>query len=361
MGQGTMTSLSMLLAEELECDWKNVRAEFPGVDPAYGNQGVFGSNSIRSSWTPLRMAGARAREMLVAAAAERWRVQPSQCQAESGFVVNRVPGERLSYGALADAASTLPVPEQVTIKAPASFRLFGRALKRLDTPSKVDGSAVFGIDVRRPNMLYAVVARCPVIGGTVRTFDDTKTRAIGGVKHVVKVSTGVAVIADNTWDAMQGRRVLDVTWDEGPNASVSSASIRQLFADLASRPGLEVRNVGDVAAALAASANTFEAVYDAPYVAHAMMEPLSCVAEVSADRCEVWASTQAQTSSRAAAAAAAGLPPDRVQVHTLFLGSGLGRRTKLEYVTEAVEAAKAAGVPVKVTWSREDDIQHDHY
>ena len=362
MGQGTMTSLSMLLAEELECDWTKIRPEFPGVDPAaFGNQGVFGSASIRSSWGPLRTAGARAREMLIAAAAARWNADPGQCRAENGFVIHRASGERLSFGALAEAASKLPVPERVTLKDPSAFRLIGTSPKRLDTPSKVDGSARFGIDVRLPGMLYAVVARCPVIGGTVSTFDDTKARAVPGVKQVVKVSTGVAVIADNTWSAMEGRRALAVVWDEGPNAAVSSASIRQTFVDLAERPGLEVKNVGDAAAALTAAATKVEAVYDAPYVAHAMMEPLSCVADVRADSCEVWASTQAQTSSRSAAAAAAGLPPERVKVHTLLLGTGLGRRTKLEYVTETVEAAKAAGVPVKVTWSREDDIQHDHY
>ena len=341
-----MTSLAQLLAEELECDWKNVRTEFPGVDPVYGNQGVFGSASIRGQWTPLRTAGATAREMLVSAAAQRWNVDRAQCRAESGFVISN-SGQRLSYGALADAASKLQAPASVTLKERSAFKIIGTRQKRLDTPVKVDGSAVFGIDFRLPNMLYGVVARSPVFGGTLKSFDDAKARAVPGVKHVMRVSTGVAILADNTWSALQARRVLDVTWDEGPNADLSSAGIRAAFVDLASRPGLEARKEGDAAAALASATNKLEAVYEAPYAAHALMEPLACVADVRADSCEVWASTQAQTFSRATAAQAAGLPPDRVKVNSLFIGSGLGRRTRLEYVAETVEAAKAAGVPVK--------------
>lgn len=360
MGQGTMTSLAQLLAEELECDWKKVRTEFPGVDPVYGNQGVFGSQSIRGQWTPLRTAGATAREMLVSAAAQRWNVDRAQCRAENGFVVNGA-GQRLSYGALADAASTLQAPANVALKERSAFKIIGTRQKRLDTPAKVDGSAVFGIDFRLPNMLYGVVARSPVFGGTLKSFDDTKARAVPGVKHVMRVSTGVAILADNTWSALQARRVLDVTWDEGANANVSSASIRAAFVDLASRPGLEARKEGDAAAALSSATNRIEAVYEAPYAAHALMEPLACVADVRADSCEVWASTQAQTFSQATAAKAADLPPNRVKVHSLFIGSGLGRRTRLEYVAETVEAAKAAGVPVKITWSREDDLHHDAY
>ena len=359
MGQGTMTSLAQLLAEELECDWKTVRTEFPGVDPVYGNQGVFGSQSIRGQWMPLRTAGATAREMLVSAAAQRWNVDRAQCRAENGFVVNG--GQRLSYGALAEAASKLPAPANVALKERSAFKIIGTRQKRLDTPVKVDGSAVFGIDFRLPNMLYGVVARSPVFGGTLKSFDDAKARAVPGVKHVLRVSTGVAILADNTWSALQARRVLDVTWDEGANANVSSASIRAAFVDLASRPGLEARKEGDAAATLSSATNRIEAVYEAPYVAHALMEPLACVADVRADSCEVWASTQAQTFSRTTAAQASGLPPDRVQVHSLFIGSGLGRRTRLEYVAETVEAAKAVGVPVKITWSREDDLHHDAY
>jgi isoquinoline 1-oxidoreductase beta subunit len=360
MGQGTTTSLPMLLAEELECDWTKVRTEFPGVDPAYGMQGVFGSNSIRQSWTPLRTAGARARTMLIAAAAQRWNVAPAECRAENGFVIDRA-GQRLSFGALAHAASKLPAPETVALKDPSAFRLIGRPLKRLDTPAKVDGSARFGIDVRLPNMLHAVVARCPVVGGTLKAFDATKANAIAGVRHVAPISTGVVVIADNTWTAMQARAALDITWDEGPNASRSSANIREMFAAMAERPGLEARRDGDAAAVLARTATTIDRVYEAPYAAHVMMEPISTVADVRADGCDVYAATQVQTFSRNTAATASGLPREKVRVHTTFLGSGLGRRSRTENITEAVEASKLAGAPVKVTWSREDDIQRDHY
>ncbi|MEO8480682.1 MAG: xanthine dehydrogenase family protein molybdopterin-binding subunit [Acidobacteriota bacterium] len=361
MGQGTVTSLSMLIAEELECRWESIRNEFAPVEPAYGVIGVYGSNSIRTSWQPLRLAGATAREMLVSAAAERWGVDRSLCHAENGTVVNRSSGARLTYGALAEAAAKLPVPATPALKSPSAFKLIGSSPKRLDTPAKVDGSATFGIDVRLPGMLYAVVARSPVFGGKLSSVDATKAKAIPGVKQVLQVSTGVAVIAENTWSAMEGRRALTLTWDEGPNASASSAGIRELFVKLAAQPGAEAARVGDPAAALASAAKRVDAVYEAPYLAHAPMEPLNCVAHVTASSCEVWVSTQAQTSARDIAARASGVPPVNVKVHTLFLGGGFGRRAQVDYIGEAVEIAKALNVPVKVTWSREDDIRHDLY
>jgi isoquinoline 1-oxidoreductase beta subunit len=361
MGQGTVTSLSMLLAEELECDWKNIRTEFPGVNPEYGsNQGVVGSASIRSSWEPLRKAGATAREMLISAAAQKWGVDHSACRAENGVVINASQA-RLTYGSLAEQASKLPAPTNVTLKDPSRFRLIGKPTKRLDTPPKVDGSARFGIDVRMPGMLYAVVTRCPVFGGKVASFDADKAKATPGVKNVVQISTGVAVVADNTWSAMQGKRVLQIQWNEGATAPVTSAGITKSFADSMRQPGAEARKVGDAITQLANASKKIEAVYEAPYLAHAPMEPLNCTAVVRPDSCEVWASTQGQTAARAAAAQVTGLPLESVQVHTEYMGGGFGRRARADYIGEAVEVAKAMGVPVKLTWSREDDLQQDYY
>ncbi|HMC62851.1 MAG TPA: molybdopterin cofactor-binding domain-containing protein, partial [Candidatus Solibacter sp.] len=251
MGQGTVTSLSMLLAEELECSWKNIRTEFPGVSGEYGpSQGVVGSQSIRGSWESLRRAGASAREMLIAAAAQKWGVNKSSCRAESNAVINTTSNARLSYGSLAEAASKMLAPSNVTLKDPAQFRLVGKATKRLDTPAKVDGSAAFGIDVRLPGMLYAVVERCPVFGGKAASFDATRAKAVPGVKNVFQISAGVAVVADNTWSAMQGRRVLQVKWDEGPVASVNTPGISRRFAEATLQPGAVGRKEGDAAGAL---------------------------------------------------------------------------------------------------------------
>jgi isoquinoline 1-oxidoreductase beta subunit len=363
MGQGTVTSLSMLLAEELECDWSRIRTEFPGVNPAYGGfQGVVGSQSIRSSYVSLRQAGASAREMLVAAAAQKWGVDKSACRAENGTVTNASSNARLTYGSLAEAAAALPAPSGVALKDPAQFKIVGKARKRLDTPGKVDGSITFGIDVRLPNMLYAVVERCPVFGGTVASFDDTKTKATPGVKSVVRISNGVAVVADSTWAAMEGRRKLAVKWDEGKVAAHSTPDIVQSFAEAAQQGGAApLRTVGDAAAALAGAAKQLAAVYQTPYLAHAPMEPMNCTAWVRPDGADVWASTQMQTPARQIAAQKCGLPPEKVQLHTEYMGGGFGRRGAVDYIGEAVEVAKSLSVPVKVTWSREDDMQHDFY
>jgi isoquinoline 1-oxidoreductase beta subunit len=363
MGQGTVTSLSMLLAEELECDWSKIRTEFPGVDRAYGGfQGVVGSQSIRSSYISLRQAGASAREMLVAAAAQKWGVDRSACRAEKSTVVNTATNARLTYGSLAEAAAKLPAPANVALKDPSEFKIVGKSRKRLDTPGKVDGSIVFGIDVRLPNMLYAVVERCPVFGGTVASFDDTKAKATPGVKSVVKISNGVAVIADSTWAAMEGRRKLVVTFDEGKVAANSTPGITKSFADAVAQGGAApLRTVGDAAAALASASRKLEAVYQTPYLAHAPMEPLNCTAWVRPDGADVWVSTQMQSSAQQIAAQKSGLPPAKVEVHTEYMGGGFGRRGGVDYIGEAVEVAKSVDVPVKVTWSREDDMQHDTY
>jgi isoquinoline 1-oxidoreductase subunit beta len=362
MGQGTVTSLSMLLAEELECDWKKIRTDFPGVSPEFGrNQGVVGSASIRSSWEPLRRAGATAREMLKEAAARQWGVDRAALRAENGFIVNPANGARLSYGSLAVAAARVPPPEGVALKDPSQFQIIGKPTQRLDTPSKVNGSAVFGIDVRLPGMQYAVVARCPVFGGKVARFDASKAKAVPGVKQVFPISSGVAVVADNTWSAMEGRRALEIDWNEGPVAAVSTESLTKTFAGLMSQPGQTARKVGDAEAALAAAAHKLEAVYQVPFLAHAPMEPLNATARVRHDSCEVWASTQGQTAAFNEARRITGLPPDAIKVYTEYMGGGFGRRARSDYIGEAVEVSKAAGVPVKLTWSREDDIQQDWY
>jgi isoquinoline 1-oxidoreductase beta subunit len=361
MGQGTVTSLSQLLADELDCDWGKFRTEFPPIDPAFGFQGVVGSQSIRTSWTPLRKAGAAAREMLVEAAAQNWGVDKSQCRTASGFVVNTSTNARLSYGKLASAAAKLPVPTNVTLKDSSQFRFIGKPIKRLDTFNKVTGRTQFGIDSRRPGMVYAAVARCPVFGGKAASFDATKAKAFSGVKQVVQISRGVAVVADNTWSAIQGVKLLDIKWDEGPNANQNSANISKIFADKAQNPGVEVLRTGDPPKALASAATKVEAVYEVPFLAHATMEPMNCTADVRADGCDVWASMQMQTMSQAAAAQASGLPPEKVHIHSEFMGGGFGRRGMTDFVSEAVELSKAIGAPVKVTWSREDDMRHDNY
>ena len=366
MGQGVVTSLAMLAAEELECDWRKIRTEFAPADKAYinplfGLQGTGGSTSVRGSWEPLLKAGATAREMLIEAAATKWGVEKSECRAEHGVVIHTASKRRLSYGMLADTARQLAPPKNVALKDPKSYRVVGKARKRLDTPDKVNGRTQFGMDVRLPGMLHAVVERCPVFGGKVASFDATKAKAVPGVRQVIQVSNGIGVVADNTWSAMEGRRALEVKWDEGPNASVNSASISKLFAERAGQPGAVARKEGDAAAAFSAVAKKIEAVYEVPYLAHATMEPMNCTAHVRADGCDVWAPTQFQTFTQATAAKLAGLKPEAVQVHTTFLGGGFGRRSELDFVVDAVELSKAAGAPVQVTYSREDDMQHDYY
>jgi isoquinoline 1-oxidoreductase beta subunit len=360
MGQGTVTSLSQILTDELDCDWSKVRTEFAPVDPSsYGPmQGVFGSTSIRAMWMPLRQAGATARAMLVQAAAEKWSVDQAQLRTENGFVVGPSSEMRASYGSLADAAMKLPVRAHVAVKDPKTFKLIGTSAKRLDTRDKVSGATKFGIDAQLPGMLYAVTERCPVFGGKVAGFDASKAKAVAGVKEVVQISNGVAVVADNTWSAMQGRRALSIKWDEGLNANLSSSTIRERMAELAEKSGLVGNSVGDAAGVIAAAAKKLDAVYEAPYLAHACMEPLNCTASVTADSCEIWAATQMQSGARQTVAQITGLKPEQVRVNSMFMGGGFGRRGGVDFVGEAVEVAKAVGKPVKLTWMREDDIQN---
>jgi isoquinoline 1-oxidoreductase beta subunit len=363
-GQGTETSIAMLLAEELECDWSRIKTEFAPINAAwYGGalQGTFGSLAIRTSYEPMRRTGAAAREMLKQAAAARWGVDVSLCAAGNGTVVNLKTGAWLTYGSLAEAASRLPVPSNVPLKDPSRFRLIGKATKRRDTPAKVTGRATFGIDVRLPDMVHAVVARCPVFGGSVASFDATKARTVTGVTDVVQIPQGVAVIASNTWAALEGRRLLQVQWNEGPNARLTSANIRDLFVGLIAKPGAVAQHRGDGAEALGRAAKTLEALYEAPYLAHARLEPYACVAHVKGGECEVWTGTQIPGQAHSDAVQASGFAPANVRVHTTYMGGSFGSRGGGAFVSEAVEIAKRVGVPVKLTYSRDDELQHDLY
>src|SRR5688572_4043593 len=367
MGQGVMTAMPMLLAEELDIEWASITTEWAPADARYGNpnfggqQLTAGSNSTRGMWKLLREAGATTRAMLVSAAAKDWGVAESACSTQKGVVVHTASGRRATYGSLVDKAAALPVPKNVPLKDPKAFTLLGTDVPRLDIPAKVNGSAEFGADVKRPGLLVARVVRCPVFGGKVASFDADKAKAVPGVKHVVQISTGVAVVADGYWAASQGVKALQVTWNEGPLANLSSAEITKRYAELAAKPGVSARNDGNFDTAFASGAKKIERVFEAPYLAHACMEPMNCTAHVTAERCDVWAPTQSQTATQQAAMVASGLPQPKVFVHTTYLGGGFGRRGEADFVTDAVETSKAVGAPVKVMWSREDDIQHDFY
>ncbi len=368
MGQGIYTSLPMLLNEELEADWARVRVESAPVDavynhPVFGIQMTGGSTTSPSEWVRYRKMGALARTMLVQAAAQRWNVGVSECTVEKGVVFHDASHRRASYGSLAEAASKLTPPADVTLKVAKDFTLIGKPTLRLDTPSKVNGTAEFGLDVHLPGMLTAVVARPPVFGGKVVKVDASEALKIPGVKAVEQIPSGVAVIAEGFWPAKLGRDKLKVDWDLGPNADLTSEQMFRDFAETAMKPGLIARKVGDPVAALGGAAKTITAEYDVPYLAHCMMEPLNCVVDLRADRCEIWTGTQFQTGDCAAAAKTAGLPFNKVQIHTTLLGGGFGRRANpaSDFVVEAVEVAKVAKAPVKTVWTREDDLKGGWY
>jgi isoquinoline 1-oxidoreductase subunit beta len=368
MGQGVYTALPMLVAEELDADWSKVRVESAPVDPAYnhtafGMQMTGGSTSTWSEYDRLRKAGATARAMLVAAAAETWKVDPASLRTQNGYVIHDATNRRLSYGQLAEKASTMTPPQNVALKDPKDFKLIGRPTKRLDTPEKTNGKGKFGLDVTVPNMLVAVVARPPVFGGKVRSFNADRARAIAGVRQVVQIDRGVAVVADGFWPAKLGREALQVDWDEGPLATLDSGTQREQYAAMAKESGAVAKKEGDAAAALSQAATKLEAVYEVPYLAHAPMEPLNCVADVRPDGCEVWTGTQFQTMDQMTAAQAAGLKPQQVKIHTMLLGGGFGRRAVPDshFVQEAVQVSKAIHAPVKVIWTREDDIRGGYY
>jgi len=368
MGQGVYTSLPMLLNEELEADWSKIRVEAAPVDkvydhPIFGMQMTGGSTTSPAEWERYRKMGALARTMLVAAAAQQWKVDAASCQVEKGVVLHRATGQRATYGSLANAAAQLTPPAEVKLKDAKSFTLIGKPTRRLDTPSKTNGSAQFGLDVSLPGMLTAVVARPPVFGGKVAKFDASEALKVPGVKAVEQVESGVAVIAERFWPAKVGRDKLVVEWDLGPNAGMSTEQMTRDFAEQAKSPGVVAKKTGDPESALKTAAKTITAEYDVPYLAHAMMEPLNCVVDLHADGCEIWTGTQFETVDRANAAQVAGLPPEKVQIHTTLLGGGFGRRANpaSDFVREAVHVAKVAKAPVKVVWTREDDLQGGWY
>jgi isoquinoline 1-oxidoreductase subunit beta len=366
MGQGVNTALAMLVAEELEVDLAQIRTEFAPADPAYANpefgeQVTGGSTSVRSAWLPLRRAGAQAREMLIAAAAAIWQVDPSECRAEHGAVLHLRTERRLTFGELAAGAATQAVPEAPELKEPTAFRLIGKPVTRIELKSHLAGKTVFGSDIDLPNMLVAMVLRCPVIGGTVANFDDRGAKRVDGVVAVFKMGAGVAVVAKDTWAALSGRAALKVRWKGGPNADLNSDKIRRRLATAARRKGRVVRDEGNVDAAFRRAKIVIEASYETPFQAHACLEPMNCTAFVRGGQCDVWAPTQAQTSAQEIAAWACGLPRESVYVHTTFIGGGFGRRLDQDFVEEAVRIAKHVGKPVHVFWTRDDDMHHDHY
>ncbi|HXP94791.1 MAG TPA: molybdopterin cofactor-binding domain-containing protein [Candidatus Binatia bacterium] len=363
MGQGVMTGFSTLLADELDVAFSRVRVEFALADPMYNDpvshgMSTGGSTSTPHMWIPMRTAGATARAMLVSAAAQQWGVDPATCVTSEGTVRHAASGRSASYGSLVRAASALPVPQNVALKTPDKFALIGKQQARIDVPLRVNGRAKYGMDVRLPGMLYAAVAKPPVFGSKLRRFDATKAKTMKGVRDVFPISSGVAVVAGDTWTAQQAKYALSTEWDEGPVAQLSTAGLFAEAEELAKSTGIVAKNVGNVDAA---QGTAIAAVYRGPFLAHAAMEPMNATAWVRDGRCEVWAPTQVQLLSRTTASKASGLPVEQCVIHTTFLGGGFGRRLQADYVADAVEVAKKVGVPVKVVWSREDDIQHDFY
>src|SRR6202171_1258230 len=368
MGQGIYTSLPMLLNEELQADWAKISVEAAPIDkvynhPVFGIQMTGGSTTSPAEWVRYRKMGAIARNMLVEAAARQWNVEASSCHVDKGVVIHGATGRRATYGSLANAAAQLTAPADVPLKPAKEFTLIGKPTRRLDTPSKTNGTAQFGLDVTVPGMLTAVVARPPVFGGKVAKFDASETLKVPGVKAVKEVPSGVAVIAERFWPAKIGRDKLIVDWDLGPNAALSTEQMLRDFREMAKNPGTIAKKTGDPEAVLKTAAKTITADYDFPYLAHAMMEPLNCVVDLRADGCEIWTGTQFETVDRANAASVAGLPPEKVQIHTTLLGGGFGRRANpaSDFVREAVHVAKVAKAPVKVVWTREDDLKGGWY
>ncbi len=366
MGQGVYTALPMLLAEELEIDLKRINIVAAPVGDAYvnalnGGQITGTSNSVQDAWEKLRIAGATARAMLIAAAAQAWAVDPAQCHASNGMVAN-AQGKRFSYGELASVAAKLPIPEEVKLKPKAAFRLIGTRAPRLDTPGKVDGSAEFGLDVKLPGMLYAALAQCATLGGKAVAVDASRSLTMPGVRKVLSTTHGVVVVADHFWQALKARNALRITWEPGANARLDNAAIRGLLEQAAAaNQGLVARKDGDAAAALKSAQRTLDAVYELPLLAHATMEPMNCTADVKSDRCDLYVGTQVQQMAQEAAAAAAGMKPNQVNVNTTLLGGGFGRRLDVDFIPAAVEASQAVAAPVKLIWTREDDMTHDMY
>ena len=358
MGQGVRTSLPMILAEELEADWKQIGIEQAGASTLFGDQGTGGSASVRTTWDPMRLAGAQAREMLISAAAQQWDVKRETCKAENSFVVHSPSERKLSYGDLAVKAGKLPVPDKPTLKT-GGYKIVGKPLHRLDTPSKVNGSAIYGIDFRLPGMKYAVLARCETVGGKVADFDPTAAKQLPGVSYVGKLGdTAVAVVADSTWNAIKARRALKITWDPGPNKDLNSSAILESMQRAGDDKAVKLYSAGDVSKV---RGRKIEATYQLPFMAHAPMEPGNSTAHFRGNECEIWSPTQVPQDCRDNAAKALGLKPEQVKVNITLLGGGFGRRLEYDYAVEAALLSKQMNAPVKVTWTREDDMRCSTY
>ena len=365
MGQGTYTSMPMLVAEELEVDMRAIRVEMAPADPAYinkllGGQLTGGSTSVRDAWTSMRQAGAQARMMLISAAANEWNVPESDCRAQNGQVLSK-SGKKMFYGQLAAKASALPLPKDPPLKNASEFKIVGKPIRRLDTPAKVTGTAGFGLDVELPGMLVASLAQCPVIGGKVVSVDDAKAKSMPGVRSVVRIDDGVAVVADTFWQAKQARDALVIKWDEGSGAKLSTASISQQLKDTLAKPAASVKKTGDADQAIAGAAKKLQASYELPFLAHATMEPMNFTADVRKDGCDIYGPTQFPQLAEGMAMQITGFPKEKVKVHTTFLGGGFGRRIDVDFIVQAVQISKAVGKPVKLVWTREDDMTHDFY
>ena len=367
MGQGTYTSIPMLIAEELEVELNKVQLEHAPPDeklyanPLLGVQATGNSNAIRGAWTPLRQAGATARTMLIEAAAKRWGVDPSACRAERGAILHPATARRLTYGELSADAARIPVPKKVGLKEPKDFKLIGTPVKRLDLPGKINGTAVFGIDVRLPGMKFAALAQSPAFGGRIRQVDDTAAKAIKGVHQIVRLDDTVAVVADHMGAAKKALAALTIDWDDGPHAKLGTGDVLAELDHATQKPGVVAQRIGDASSALAGAATRVEAAYHVPFLAHATMEPMNCTVHMRPDACEIWVGTQAIARVQRAAAKVAGLPLDKVIMHNHLIGGGFGRRLESDGVERAVQIAKHVDGPVKVVWTREEDIQHDMY
>lgn len=373
MGQGIRTGLAMILADELEVDLNSVTVEQADTRPdIYPHLGTGGSGSTMENYMPLRRAGATVRELMITAAVAEWKVPRAECVASMGTVVHRASLRQATYGELVEAASKLPIPDQskAPLKDDSKFELIGHPVPRVDVPSKVNGSAQFGLDVRVPEMLFAVVARCPTFGGKPAHFDATKAKSLPGVRDVFEIPAlvsdkhtagGVAVVADSTWAAMRARDALQITWDNGPAASESSEALAEALRTAASKPGKRVRNDGDVDAALSHTTKHVEAVYELPFLAHATMEPMNITVHARGNEAEVWAPSQSPDWVQRTVAEILGLQPAKVAVHTTLMGGGFGRRYMADFPAEAAQIAKVVGKPVQLVWTREDDMTHDFY